>query len=257
MTDRIRVSCPGCSKTLAIPASAMGKSIACPSCKGAVHVPRVKSAERPPSASQAREPDEARGPGQGNDAAVRPPRKARVISAGNEERSESRHSTATTKPNASAHQSDDRRSTSSRINDGRRSTRGPSAPAPKSTSQRRREPVNEYEDDPFGGDALYSDGQAYDDDNPYATGSLPPRRGNSSSASRSRDRSSHSQSAASSSSANGSSMNQILGGLAAMVGAIIWFVAGLVWMDRIFIYPPIMFFGGLFTLAKGVMGRGD
>ncbi len=34
-----------------------------------------------------------------------------------------------------------------------------------------------------------------------------------------------------------------------------WFVLGIVVLDRIYFYPPILFMIGLITLAKGVMQR--
>lgn len=45
----------------------------------------------------------------------------------------------------------------------------------------------------------------------------------------------------------------ILGGLALMVGAAVWFVLGLM-ADRIFFYPPIMFIIGFVALIKGLIG---
>jgi len=42
------------------------------------------------------------------------------------------------------------------------------------------------------------------------------------------------------------------GGVAMMVGAVVWFVVG--WMaGRIFIYPPILFVLGIVAVAKGLM----
>jgi hypothetical protein len=46
----------------------------------------------------------------------------------------------------------------------------------------------------------------------------------------------------------------VLGGLAAMVGAVIWFVAGLL-NDIIFFYPPVLFVLGLIAMIRGVMNR--
>lgn len=48
----------------------------------------------------------------------------------------------------------------------------------------------------------------------------------------------------------------ILGGLAAMVIAVVWFVVGLA-ADRIFIYPPILFILGLIGLIKGLVSAGS
>ena len=46
--------------------------------------------------------------------------------------------------------------------------------------------------------------------------------------------------------------NQILAGSIAIIGAIVWFVAGL-FADRIFFYPPILFILGLVTLIQGII----
>lgn len=51
----------------------------------------------------------------------------------------------------------------------------------------------------------------------------------------------------------------VLGGLAAMAVAVVWFVLGLM-ADRIFFYPPILFLVGLFGVGKGIVnggGEGD
>jgi|ERR1700722_2416697 len=49
----------------------------------------------------------------------------------------------------------------------------------------------------------------------------------------------------------------VLGGLAAMVGAVIWFVVGLIALDRIFFYPPILFVLGLVAMIKGIVNRNE
>lgn len=48
----------------------------------------------------------------------------------------------------------------------------------------------------------------------------------------------------------------VLGGTLAMIGAIVWFVLGLM-ADRIFFYPPILFIAGLVAFCKGLMGGGS
>lgn len=45
---------------------------------------------------------------------------------------------------------------------------------------------------------------------------------------------------------------EIIGGIAMMVGAVVWFVVGLA-AGYIFFYPPILFFIGLGTLIKGLI----
>ncbi len=44
-------------------------------------------------------------------------------------------------------------------------------------------------------------------------------------------------------------------GILAMVGAVVWFVVGIVALDVIFFYPPILFIIGLVAFFKGLMGR--
>lgn len=51
-------------------------------------------------------------------------------------------------------------------------------------------------------------------------------------------------------------MGSIVSGLLMMVGAVVWFVAGLAF-DRIFFYPPILFIFGLIAFVKGLFGRGE
>ncbi len=44
----------------------------------------------------------------------------------------------------------------------------------------------------------------------------------------------------------------VLGGLAMMVIAVVWFFAGLQFLNRIFFYPPILFVIGLVAFVKGL-----
>ncbi len=46
---------------------------------------------------------------------------------------------------------------------------------------------------------------------------------------------------------------QVLIGIAMMVGAVVWFVGGLMMFDRIFLYPPVMFVLGAISSGKGLM----
>jgi hypothetical protein len=48
----------------------------------------------------------------------------------------------------------------------------------------------------------------------------------------------------------------VLGGLAAMVGAVIWFVVGLL-NDWIFFYPPVLFVLGMVAMIKGIMNKNE
>lgn len=44
-------------------------------------------------------------------------------------------------------------------------------------------------------------------------------------------------------------------GILMMVGAVVWFVVGLVVIDRIFIYPFVLFVLGLIQLVRSLAGR--
>lgn len=48
----------------------------------------------------------------------------------------------------------------------------------------------------------------------------------------------------------------VLGGLAAMIGAVVWFVVGLM-NDILFYYPPILFILGMVAVVKGMVGGND
>lgn len=49
----------------------------------------------------------------------------------------------------------------------------------------------------------------------------------------------------------------IVTGILMMLGAVVWFVLGIILIDRIFIYPPILFVLGIVAVFKGMMGGGD
>jgi hypothetical protein len=49
----------------------------------------------------------------------------------------------------------------------------------------------------------------------------------------------------------------IISGLLMMVGAVVWFVLGIVLIDRIFFYPPIMFVLGIGAVWRGLTWQGD
>jgi hypothetical protein len=43
------------------------------------------------------------------------------------------------------------------------------------------------------------------------------------------------------------------GGVLLMLGAVLWFVLGIILLDRIFFYPPIMFIIGIIAFGRGLM----
>lgn len=48
----------------------------------------------------------------------------------------------------------------------------------------------------------------------------------------------------------------IIVGLLLMAGAVAWFVLGIMFLDRIFFYPPIMFILGIVSVCKGILNLG-
>lgn len=57
--------------------------------------------------------------------------------------------------------------------------------------------------------------------------------------------------------ANDGAINgSLLGGIAMMIGAVVWFVGGL-FFNIIFFYPPILFIIGLVAFVKGLMNLGS
>ena len=57
-------------------------------------------------------------------------------------------------------------------------------------------------------------------------------------------------------SADGEVNGSLWGGIAMMVGAVVWFVGGL-FFDIIFFYPPILFIIGLIAFVKGLVNLGS
>jgi F0F1-type ATP synthase assembly protein I len=49
----------------------------------------------------------------------------------------------------------------------------------------------------------------------------------------------------------------IISGVLMMVGAVVWFVLGIVLIDRIFFYPPILFILGIGAVWRGATGQED
>lgn len=49
----------------------------------------------------------------------------------------------------------------------------------------------------------------------------------------------------------------VVGGLLAMLIAVVWFVVGVFAFDLVFYYPPILFVVGLIAFAKGLAGGGE
>jgi hypothetical protein len=114
------------------------------------------------------------------------------------------------------------------------------APAPAATDD-----VDFLDDDAFVDEDPYAD-------SPSAAGTAPPRVGKSSKTPKSSQPDPKAK-------AGAFGMEKkmvgsgVLGGIGLMVGAIVWFVLGLM-ADRIFFYPPIMFIIGLVAMIKGIIG---
>jgi hypothetical protein len=48
---------------------------------------------------------------------------------------------------------------------------------------------------------------------------------------------------------------EVVSGILMMVGAVVWFFGALVWMNRIFFYPPILFVLGIGAVVRGLTNR--
>lgn len=47
----------------------------------------------------------------------------------------------------------------------------------------------------------------------------------------------------------------IVGGILMIIGAAVWFVGGIVWLNRIFFYPPILAILGIVAIVKGIIDK--
>jgi hypothetical protein len=45
----------------------------------------------------------------------------------------------------------------------------------------------------------------------------------------------------------------VIGGLVMIAIAVVWFVCGLYYLDRIFFYPPVLFVVGVIAIVKGII----
>jgi hypothetical protein len=49
----------------------------------------------------------------------------------------------------------------------------------------------------------------------------------------------------------------IIGGSLAILGSIVWFFGALIYMDRIFFYPPILLVIGIISLIRGIQAQNE
>lgn len=214
MSDRIVVSCPECTARLALPAATAGRRVRCPKCTGIINVPSGTA----PARVVRRVTPETQKPPQRDRNNVSPTGgRGSVESTGG----------ARAVSGRSRHQHD----TSDRSRKGRKT----------------RDDDDDFKNvnDLFAD--LESDENQDDGDDPWSAPPLPPRQ----SASRSRS-TSVSATRAVSPGNDHSGRNEMLGGIASMVGAVIWFFAGL-YFGYIYFYPPILFVLGLIAFIKGLM----
>lgn len=218
MSDRIVVSCSECTARLALPATTAGKRVRCPKCRGIIDVPGSTT----PARVVRRATPETQ----------IPPKKSAQRDRNNVSPAGGRGSVDS--------------SGSARAGSGRsRHQQG--------TSDRSRKGRKAHDDDDDFRNVndlfadLESDENQDDGHDPWSAPPLPPRQSTSRSIT-----TSVSATRAASASGDHRGRNEILGGIASMMGAIIWFFAGL-YFGYIFFYPPILFVLGLIAFIKGLM----
>ncbi len=49
----------------------------------------------------------------------------------------------------------------------------------------------------------------------------------------------------------------MLAGVGMMIGAVVWFILGLVYQDKIYFYPPVLFVLGIGSFIRGMQEEED
>lgn len=110
------------------------------------------------------------------------------------------------------------------------------------------------DDDPFVSESPYADDDPYAD-LPAAPVAAPSRRRAPSRRKKKKQRkATRDQEGGAFAFESRMSGSGILGGIALMALAFIWFFGALLFADRIFVYPPILFVVGLVAVIKGLIG---
>ncbi|MEZ6043138.1 MAG: hypothetical protein R3C20_21785 [Planctomycetaceae bacterium] len=132
-------------------------------------------------------------------------------------------------------------------------------PGRKSRQDDHRSNDDPYAADPFGSDPWDDGADSYDPYvDPVGTGPMPgrSRKRTKSSAQPTLKGTGNEPPAAQYQRSSGVDGGMILKGVAMMVGAVVWFVAG--WSaGRIFFYPPILLVIGLVTAVRGLFGQSE
>jgi hypothetical protein len=273
MSDRISARCPGCSATLGLPLYTAGKRIRCPKCQAVVDVPldaelldpgpHAKK-KRSPESPAAKTPPRPERPPQHE----RPPQREQSPYRDQSQRfNESRKGSSASRaeptvgrkspasPDDNSREARKQRTSGSSV-EGRTDARGaqPSRTGGRQSPERSessgKRPKADHTEDTYGNelDFIADYGHSSDYETSYEAPTLPPRQKAASKRSRSTE-SSGSYGATVDEGVSG----QVLIGIAMMVGAVAWFVGGLMMLDRIFIYPPVMFVLGAISSGKGML----
>ncbi len=125
----------------------------------------------------------------------------------------------------------------------------PTAPAPKPLKKKRPEPEN-YDSD-IDDEVDWVDSGASDHHDPYANASPYAASPSSTMPGRSARRAETKASAS-----GNSNQKAVTSGVLMIVGSIVWFFGALIFLDRLFFYPPILLIIGIVTVIKGFRGEG-
>ncbi len=217
MSDQVRVKCPGCKTTIKASSKHWGKKVKCPQCTTPFEIPL------PEASVVTAEPANPRR------AASRPSETTPVRQRSSSTTAKTAQRSARRKPNREAAVAD------------------PNVFEIISTPDDDFGSATDFED--YGNDEIYDDYESYDDyEAPPPRRSPPARRASKpKSKPKKKKRSSRSRE-------SGETPPTVIGGIVAMVIAVIWFVAGLAG-GVIFFYPPIMFVLGLLSFLSALFNR--
>ncbi|MBL8817060.1 MAG: hypothetical protein JNL58_13615 [Planctomyces sp.] len=126
----------------------------------------------------------------------------------------------------------------------------PSNPKPPNPKPLKKKPEPENYDSDFDDEVDWVDGGASDHHDPYANASPYAASPSSMMPGRSARRSE-----AKGASGSGSNQKAITSGVLMIVGSIVWFFGALIFLDRLFFYPPILLIIGIVTIIKGFRGE--
>lgn len=253
MAERIIVTCEGCSGSFAVPSATAGRRIRCPRCREVISVAEdglpqgstnaVKVSRTPPShvANNSSPPIRRSHPTETKEQTLRSSRESATFKPKADVRKKTRTNAEPPSISTSTHPDRNIRGKSSHNSGQGRPSGSHSGNAQIDQSD------DLYEDDENLFAGLNSAETREDDYSAYATSSLPPRQKST------RKRSSlQSRASSGNESDEPGKGRQILGGIATMVAAVIWFFTGL-YFGYLFFYPPVLFLLGLIAFVKGLL----